>query len=126
MTLIPAAVGLLLTVVGWRASVSMMGLFALAAAGMLWWIMPKRLDVARGAVKAGRAAASQGSRCGMRALLLTGMLDSAVRMGFLTFLPFLLKSKGAGTAGIGLSLSLLFAGALSASCCAAIWVRASE
>nr|WP_308937142.1 MFS transporter [Duganella sp. BJB1802] len=38
------------------------------------------------------------------------MLDSSVRMGFLTFLPFLLQSKGAGTAGIGLALSLLFVG----------------
>jgi MFS family permease len=43
-------------------------------------------------------------------LLATGTLDSAVRMGFLTFLPFLLKSKGAGTAGIGVALSLLFVG----------------
>ncbi|STB70614.1 Major Facilitator Superfamily [Chromobacterium violaceum] len=31
-------------------------------------------------------------------------------MGFLTFLPFLLKSKGAGAAGTGLALSLLFVG----------------
>ena len=31
-------------------------------------------------------------------------------MGFLTFLPFLLTSKGAGTAGIGLALTLLFIG----------------
>jgi len=51
-----------------------------------------------------------GSVSGLRALLLTGTLDSAVRMGFLTFLPFLLQSKGAGTAGIGLALSLLFVG----------------
>ncbi|WP_143137745.1 MFS transporter, partial [Burkholderia ubonensis] len=50
------------------------------------------------------------SPAGLRALLATGTLDSAVRMGFLTFLPFLLKSKGAGTAGIGLALTLLFVG----------------
>ncbi len=31
-------------------------------------------------------------------------------MGFLTFLPFLLQAKGAGTAGIGLALMLLFVG----------------
>ena len=31
-------------------------------------------------------------------------------MGFLTFLPFLLQAKGAGTAGIGLALTLLFIG----------------
>lgn len=31
-------------------------------------------------------------------------------MGFLTFLPFVLQGKGAGTAGIGLALALLFVG----------------
>ncbi|WP_122983714.1 MFS transporter, partial [Chromobacterium subtsugae] len=55
-------------------------------------------------------AAGQGSAGAMRALLFTGVLDSAARMGFLTFLPFLLKSKGAGSAGIGLALALLFVG----------------
>lgn len=45
-----------------------------------------------------------------RALLATGVIDSATRMGFLTFLPFLLKAKGAGNGTIGLALSLLFVG----------------
>ena len=39
-----------------------------------------------------------------------GILDSATRMGFLTFLPFLLQEKGAEMATIGLVLSLIFAG----------------
>jgi MFS family permease len=39
-----------------------------------------------------------------------GIIDSATRMGFLTFLPFLLQEKGAGLATIGLVLSLIFAG----------------
>ncbi len=39
-----------------------------------------------------------------------GVIDSATRMGFLTFLPFLLQEKGAGIATIGLALSLIFAG----------------
>lgn len=39
-----------------------------------------------------------------------GVIDSATRMGFLTFLPFLLQDKGADMATIGLVLSLIFAG----------------
>ncbi len=38
------------------------------------------------------------------------MIDSATRMGFLTFLPFLLKLKGAGLAEIGVALTLIFTG----------------
>ena len=38
------------------------------------------------------------------------MIDSATRMGFLTFLPFLLKLKGADLPTIGIALTLVFAG----------------
>ncbi|MEM4988316.1 MFS transporter [Collimonas sp. H4R21] len=109
-TLIPGMVGLLLVVVSWQASVTLMGLLGLAAAGLLWWLIPAREEQASSKGKAAKAITGTGSATGLRALLLTGTLDSAVRMGFLTFLPFLLKSKGAGTAGIGLALSLLFVG----------------
>jgi MFS transporter, FSR family, fosmidomycin resistance protein len=109
-TLIPGLVGLLLVVVSWQASVTLMGLLGLAAAGLLWWLIPASHASASGQHKAAATTPGTGSASGLRALLLTGTLDSAVRMGFLTFLPFLLKSKGAGTAGIGLALSLLFVG----------------
>ena len=39
-----------------------------------------------------------------------GVIDSATRMGFLTFLPFLLQGKGANVTQIGLALTLIFAG----------------
>ncbi|WP_211467711.1 MFS transporter [Collimonas silvisoli] len=109
-TLIPGLVGLLLVVVSWQTSVTLMGLLGLAAAGLLWWLIPARNEQASNKGKAAKAITGTGSASGLRALLLTGTLDSAVRMGFLTFLPFLLKSKGAGTAGIGFALSLLFVG----------------
>jgi len=109
-TLIPGLVGLLLTVLSWRASVTLMGLLGLAAAGVLWWLIPSRAVLASSQEKAPKAVMGQGSASGLRALILTGTLDSAVRMGFLTFLPFLLKAKGAGSAGIGLALTLLFVG----------------
>ena len=38
------------------------------------------------------------------------MLDTGVRMGLLTFLPFLLKAKGASTATVGIALALVFLG----------------
>lgn len=109
-TLIPGLVGLLLTVISWRASVTLIGLLGLAAAGLLWWLIPARAMTSSGQGKASRAIMGNGSASGLRALIVTGTLDSAVRMGFLTFLPFLLKEKGAGTAGIGLALTMLFVG----------------
>ena len=109
-TLIPALVGLLLLVCSWQASVGLLGLLGLAAAGLLWWWLPKPEEVRASQRTVRKAIAGKDARGGFHALLATGTLDSAVRMGFLTFLPFLLKSKGAGTAGIGMALSLLFVG----------------
>ncbi len=43
-------------------------------------------------------------------LFAIGVLDTAVRMGFLLFLPFLLKTKGASLTTVGLALSLVFIG----------------
>ena len=108
-TLIPGLVGLLLTLISWRTSASLLGLLGLAAAGCLWWLIPAQPHAATATPKTQPCTAT-GSATGLRALILTGVLDSAVRMGFLTFLPFLLQAKGAGTAGIGLALTLLFIG----------------
>ena len=108
-TLIPGLVGLLLTLISWRASATLLGLLGLAAAGGLWWLIPAQPHAATATPKPLPCTAT-GSATGLRALILTGVLDSAVRMGFLTFLPFLLQAKGAGTAGIGLALMLLFIG----------------
>ncbi len=43
-------------------------------------------------------------------LLSIAIVDSGTRMGFLTFLPFLLQAKGAGLPTIGIGLALVFAG----------------
>lgn len=109
-TLIPALAGLLLLVCSWQASVGLIGLLGLAAAVLLWWLLPRPVDVRASRPTVCKPIGGKGSAGGFLALLATGTLDSAVRMGFLTFLPFLLKSKGAGTAGIGIALSLLFVG----------------
>lgn len=108
-TLVPGLVGLLLTVISWRASATLLGLLGLAAAGLLWWLVPAKASESI-STKHTKSFSGSGSVTGLCALILTGTLDSAVRMGFLTFLPFLLQAKGAGTAGIGLALTLLFIG----------------
>jgi MFS family permease len=43
-------------------------------------------------------------------LLSIGVLDSGTRMGFLAFLPFILRDKGATAPTVGLALTLVFAG----------------
>ena len=108
-TLIPGLVGLLLTVISWRASATLLGLLGLVSAALLWWLIPRQTPTPKTTEKS-KSLVGTGSVTGLRALILTGTLDSAVRMGFLTFLPFLLQTKGAGTAGIGLALTLLFIG----------------
>jgi len=50
------------------------------------------------------------SRIAFPVLLSIGVIDSATRMAFLTFLPFLLTAKGASLPTIGLALTLVFAG----------------
>ncbi|MES2296600.1 MAG: MFS transporter [Pseudomonadota bacterium] len=112
--LVPAAVGVALSWWSWQQSVSAVGALAIIAAVALAWLIP---DTARPAPVASPAAmapsASAGASAsapGFRALLATGVVDTAVRMGFLTFLPFILRDKGAPVATIGLALSLLFVG----------------
>ena len=55
---------------------------------------------------------------GFNLLLAIGAFDTATRMGYLLFLPFLLHAKGGKEATLGIGLALLFAGgALGKACC---------
>jgi MFS family permease len=57
-------------------------------------------------------------------LFAVGVLDSAARMGFLLFLPFLLQAKGAPLTTVGLALSLVFiGGALGKAACGWLGAR---
>lgn len=109
--LVPALVGVSLNWIGWRQSVMLTGVLSIATAVVLARTIPavpfKAMpDKVHGpAVVPGGTASS-----GFVALLMAGILDSSARTGFLTFLPFILKSKGAVNATIGLALSLLFVG----------------
>ncbi|HWK00295.1 MAG TPA: MFS transporter [Xanthobacteraceae bacterium] len=105
---IPALTSLLLVVLAWRYTVSLMGALGIVAAVLIFMFTPAVRDVHKTEEKVSKAAPSSNS--GFWFLLSIGVLDSATRMAFLTFLPFLLKMKGASLPEIGLALMLVFAG----------------
>ena len=87
-------------------------LFAFLAAAWDWRAAGRRLASIDEGTRPGSAADAGAELPGgpFRLLLAIGMTDSAVRAGFLTFLPFLLAAKGADLATLGVALGLLFAG----------------
>ena len=111
---VPAAAALLLTVLPWRPSLALLGTLGLAAGAAIYLLTPDygrdASPAASGANDAGTAQGAPRSRSGFPLLLSIGVLDSATRMAFLTFLPFVLTAKGASLPTIGLALTLVFAG----------------
>jgi MFS transporter, FSR family, fosmidomycin resistance protein len=113
---VPAAVALAATVVGWRTASMAYGVIGVFAAlgilGVLARLTPEMLDTDDRSAQAATTAAGWGIRDarGFVALTAIGMIDNATRTGFLTFLPFALIAKGSSVAGVGTALALLFAG----------------
>jgi MFS family permease len=113
--LFPAVVALLLTVIAWRPVVGMMAGIGLAVAAALLAVLPQTPFMA--AAEAKPTAQGRGGR-GFGLLLAIGALDTATRMGYLLFLPFLLHMRGAAGGEVGLGLALLFiGGALGKAAC---------
>jgi MFS transporter, FSR family, fosmidomycin resistance protein len=111
----PAIVALLLTVVAWRSVVGIMALVGLSVAVALLLVIPKRPFVAP--IEATTTTRRASGR-GFGLLLTIGALDTATRMGYLLFLPFLLHSRSASGPVVGLGLALLFiGGALGKAAC---------
>lgn len=112
MTL-PAAASLLMIVLPWREALALLGGIGVLAAVVIYVAMPRfREETVAAPRKAEGAAAGGGSAraYGFPLLLSVGVIDSATRMAFLTFLPFVLTAKGASLPTIGLALTLVFAG----------------
>src|SRR5207237_7197205 len=91
---------------------TVIGVVGLAAAAAILAVrgLPGRNRQAATAREAAPTAAASPSRRGFPLLLAIAMIDSATRMGFLTFLPFLLQMKGADLPTIGIALTLVFTG----------------
>src|SRR5207302_1308278 len=108
----PAATAWLLTLMPWRAAVTVIGIVGLCAAVAILAArgLPGRETASEEAADAPENAAAAPSGRGFPLLLSIAMIDSATRMGFLTFLPFLLMMKGADLPMIGIALTLVFTG----------------
>jgi MFS family permease len=109
---LPAMTAWLLTLMPWRAAIATIGVGGLVAAVAILAVrgLPGRVAKSREAVSQPGIAGWASLGRGFSLLLAIAMIDSATRMGFLTFLPFLLKSKGADLPMIGIALTLVFAG----------------
>ena len=109
----PAATAGLVALMPWQSATLLLGAFALAAAAVILSVRGLPGRDSRPIIaeeKAAAAAQSMASGHGFPLLLSIAMIDSATRMGFLTFLPFLLQIKGADLPTIGIALTLVFAG----------------
>jgi FSR family fosmidomycin resistance protein-like MFS transporter len=110
MTL-PAAASLLFIVLPWRHALMLLGGLGVVAAVAIFVAMP-RFAAEPPAARRAADAIGTGARLayGFPLLLAVGVIDSATRMAFLTFLPFVLTAKGASLPTVGASLTLVFAG----------------
>jgi FSR family fosmidomycin resistance protein-like MFS transporter len=110
---IPAIASLLLVVLPWRSVMALFGMLGVVV-GLAIYILTPQLS--------GKSATEHSSRVNegkslpnvhwiaFPTLTVIAMIDSATRMGFLLFLPFILTAKGASVPTIGIALTLIFAG----------------
>jgi MFS transporter, FSR family, fosmidomycin resistance protein len=112
MTL-PATAALLFVVLPWRYALMLLGALGAIAAVAIFVVIPRFREespVTHNKRRADGGAGGDIRAYGFPLLLSVGVIDSATRMAFLTFLPFVLTAKGASLQTIGLALTLVFAG----------------
>jgi MFS transporter, FSR family, fosmidomycin resistance protein len=105
---IPSGSSLLLALMSWHHMLWALAVLGAIVAVAVAIFLPANLRPV--ATETKTAHHSSGVRGGFALLLAIGILDSSVRMGFLTFLPFLLKEQGASLSTIGQALALVFIG----------------
>jgi MFS transporter, FSR family, fosmidomycin resistance protein len=125
MTL-PATLSLMLLVTPWRPALLILGSIGIVVAAVILVVAPCH-DL-RGATtrRDAHQARPEPRRQPFAFALLTaiGVIDSATRMGFLLFLPFVLTGKGATLQTVGLAMTLVFAGGAAGKlACAFIGAR---
>lgn len=112
---LPALVAALLPVMAWRPLLGILAVLGVLMAGALLMLAPSARHIRSG----GQATATSGRGGGGFGILTAiGALDTAVRMGYLLFLPFLIHARGGTSPMIGLALAVLFlGGALGKATC---------
>jgi MFS family permease len=110
MTL-PATLSLLLLIMAWRPALAILGCVGVALAIAIYLAAPRyEQEAAQARGEAGGAPARKHQPYAFPLLFSIGVIDTATRMAFLLFLPFLLRNKGASEQTIGFALTLVFAG----------------
>ena len=120
---VPAALSLMLLVLPWRPALAILGGVGLLLAIVIFVFTPRYGRAAT--AEEGHAEVGKAQQSSAFAMLLAiGILDSATRMGFLLFLPFVLTAKGASLQNVGLAMTLVFAGGAAGKlACAFIGAR---
>jgi len=123
---VPAAATLLIIVLPWRDALMLLGALGAVAAVAIFLLIPRFGDEIAQSHKKDESVRPTGAATAYAfpLLLSVGVIDSATRMAFLTFLPFVLTAKGASLQTVGLALTLVFAGgAIGKLVCAFIGAR---
>ncbi len=109
---VPALAALMMTIMPWRPTVIALGAAGFAGALLILFLTPRLAPAATAKPDGNQGVPSSTAthRYAFPTLLSIGVIDSATRMGFLTFLPFILTAKGASLPVIGIALTLVFAG----------------
>lgn len=106
--LLPALFALVAASIGWQQAMIVMAALAVVGAGVI--IASLKPIILHGKAEPSKVIAGQDRPWAYWLLFSIHIADDLVRTGFLIFLPFLLRDKGADLPTIGLGLSLLFAG----------------
>jgi FSR family fosmidomycin resistance protein-like MFS transporter len=111
MTL-PATLSLMLLAMAWRPALAILGSLGFLLAVAIFVVTPRyqHESLAERHPEAKAVSDKPPQPFAFPLLVAIGIIDSATRMGFLLFLPFVLTQKGASVQTIGLALTLIFAG----------------
>jgi MFS family permease len=125
MTL-PAVLSLMLLVMTWRPALGLFGILGIVVAAVILFVAPRYEpeDTATSPSTQRTDIGREPQPFAFGILTTLGVIDSATRMGFLLFLPFVLTDKGATLQTVGLAMTLVFAGGAAGKlACAFIGAR---
>jgi len=106
---VPAVLSLMLLALPWRPALAILGGVGFLLAIVIFVFAPRYGRAATADEQDANTGKPQPSSA-FAMLLAIGILDSATRMGFLLFLPFVLTAKGASLQNVGLAMTLVFTG----------------